>query len=375
MRLRLIGFSGERPPVPGTEIVNPEDPEPGPDPTPDPDDIPPPLVLVLADGSSFHKADYLTLGYNRFDVMCIGGAGGNAGKVTQIIPDSGSHATDIFHSDYDLYWDSYRYVFGGAGGGGGVHRIKGRLALLPTLVPVVVGAAGANGAASVVNSPFHDWRSGSDGYAATPTPNPGTDGGASSFGGTICRASGGKGGIGLSGGAGGIGNKDGAGGGLTQAYTGSTGDGTGGGGVVTPGHMNQGAWDGKIGAGGAGANGTVPKALGGGFGSGGTSIADAVRGADGAYSAADPSVSGKGEAGLGFGFDYTRIIPDGTTGYNKLVASHYDVLGAKPGAGGGATAFPLTGSLFQYGSKSGSSLGVGIHPDGIVIVRLTYAIV
>lgn len=376
MRLRLVGFSGTRPPVPGTEVVSPEDPEPQPE-TP-PDEIPPPLLLVLNNGDTFHKAAYLALGYNRFDVMCIGAAGGHAGTVKQTIPDSGVHKYNV-PLDYDLYWDSYRYLFGGAGGGGGAHRVKGRLALLPTNVPIVVGQPGADGAPQDVHSPFHDWRTGNS-YPPAPLPNSGGDGGASSFGGTICRASGGKGANGLTGGPGGKGNTDVAGGGPAPAYSGSVNTTPGDPGGIVPGHLNPGAWDGKIGSGGAGGNGTSMRGFAGEYGSGGTNILDAVRGADGAYSSADPSISGKGAPGVGFGFDFTRVVPefiyptDGqnpyASGYNILIPAHYDVGGANPGAGGGATAFPLTGSLTQYGSKAG-----GLDGKGAVIIRLTYAIV
>lgn len=369
MRLRLVGYSGVRPPVPGTEVVDPEDP--GPTPDPPPDEIPPPLTLVLNNGDEFHKATYLALGYNRFDVMCIGAAGGHAGTAKQTIPDSGTHK-QVAPLDYDLYWNAFRYIFGGAGGGGGVHRIKGRLALLPTNVPVVVGNAGADGENSEITSAFHDWRTGSIGYAAAPVPAAGGDGGASSFGGTICRASGGKGGVGVIGGAGGTGNAIGSGGGPSSAYTGTTHNPSTG--EITPGVMTPGTWDGKIGKGGAGGRGVTLRALDGDFASGGAGIANEVRGADGAYSATDPSVSGPGAAGAGFGFDYTRITGEFSggvgTGYNILVASHYDTASANPGAGGGATAFPLTGELAQYGSKVG-----GLDGKGAVIVRLTYAIV
>jgi len=370
MRFRLFGYSGVRPPVPGTEVVDPVDP--GPEPEVPPDEIPEPLTIVLEDGDTFHKATYLAMGYNRFDVMCIGAAGGHAGHSKQTIPDSGSHRNSL-PLDYDLYWNSLRHVFGGAGGGGGAHRIKGRLALLPTNVPVIVGDAGADGAYADITSPFHDWRTGSDGLAHAPTPNPGGDGGYSSFGTTICRASGGKGGVGLLGGAGGVGNSIIAGGGPTPAYIPPSGD-PGGPehGPTSPGLMNPGAWDGKIGKGGAGGKGTIIAALGG-FGGGGVASPfglDAVKGADGAYSAVDSSVSGHGAGGFGFDLDGTRITPDGITGNNMLVPTHYSALGANPGAGGGATAFPITGSLTQHGSKAG-----GLDGKGAVIIRLSYAIV
>lgn len=369
MRLRLVGYSGERPPVPGTQVVNPEDPEPTPDPVPDPDDIPDPLVVVLNDGDVFNKGTYLAMGYNRFDVMCIGGAGGRAGNFKQLWNDLATANVDGAHGD--LVFTSYKYGFGGAGGGGGVHRVKGRLALLPTNVPVVVGQAGADGAFVQEVAPGHDWRDGEVHYA-NPVVSPGGDGGVSSFGGVICRASGGKGGVGLSGGAGGLGNAANAGGGPVPAYIGGSRDPSTG--TTTGGHPNPGTWDGKIGSGGAGGAGSIIAAFGG-FASGGAGRVPGslgpLDGATGAFSGADQSVSGKGDFGQAFGIDYTRVAPDPSAlGYNYLVASHYDAPVAIPGSGGGATLFPLTGDLTPYGSKV-----VGRSGAGAVVVRLTYAIV
>lgn len=388
MRLRLVGYSGVRPPVPGTVPVSPEDPEPAPE-TP-PDEIPQPLVLFLNDGEEFHKGDYLALGYNRFDVMCIGGAGGRSGTVKETIPDSASHAIDLSHYDYDLYWDAPRYIFGGAGGGGGVHRVKGRLALLPTTIPVVVGQPGADGGYSEVRTPFHDWRSGANGYPLPSVPPSGGDGGASSFG-IICRASGGKGANGSFGGPGGIGNADGAGGGPFESWTANTGGPGNSNAPTTSAHLNNGSWDGKIGAGGAGGVGSVVAALNGDVAAGGARLggdlngghngySSAGDGASGAYSAGDTSVSGKGQLGSGFGIDYSRIIhqviypadgPPYLSGYNYVATGyHFDAIVAIPGAGGGATTFPLTGDLTQYGSKA-----QGRDGKGAVVIRLSYAIV
>lgn len=380
MRLRLVGYSGVRPPIPGTQVVPPEDPGPTPDPIPD--DIPPPITLVLNNGDVFHKGDYLALGYNRFDVMCIGAAGGSAGTVKEIIPDS--HQYQDLDDHTSLLFDAYRYVFGGAGGGGGVMRTKGRLALLPTNIPVVVGQPGADGGYSEVHSPLHYWP-GNPPYGARPIPPPGGNGGASSFGGVICRASGGKGGNDLSGGPSGIGNADGAGGGSTYSWQqGVTTDPTTG--TRTPAGINPGKWDGKIGSGGAGGRGSIVQALSGDFASGGAQMgqdpngghngySSAGDGAPGAYSSADASVSGKSQLGSGFGLDYSYVSPmfynNGSwSGFYKLDPAHYDVVVAVPGFGGGATAFPLTGDLTQYGSKA-----EGHDGKGAVIIRLTYAIV
>lgn len=375
MRMRLVGYSGARPPVPGTTPITPEDPENTPDPPPD--EIPAPLVLVLNDGDVFHKSDYLTLGYNRFDVMCIGGAGGRAGRYKQSFGALAAARAD--GTGGDLIYSAYRYGFGGAGGGGGVHRVKGRLALLPTLCPVVVGQPGADGGYVDVGAPGHDWHDG-DPAPTPPAIPPGGDGGVSSFGGVICRASGGKGGDGLFGGAGGVGNADGAGGGLGVSWTS---------GVINPvtgqqssAHMNSGTWDSKIGQGGAGGNGSVITAFGS-YPSGGSRMgpdpagghsgySSEADGAKGSYSTSEPNTSGPGDLGYGFGFDYERVVVGtvATGGWNSIVQEHHEVPIAIPGAGGGGRPFLINGEFNQYGSKAGGRDG-----KGAVIVRLSYAIV
>lgn len=341
MRLRLVGYSGARPPVPGTVPVDPEDPGPTPDPVPDPDDIPPPLTLALENGDEFHKADYFALGYNRFDVMCIGGAGGRGSDGTPgsyyetIIeyvrrriqsPQSPTEQLETWGAVLQMLHETRPYGY--SGGGGGAHRIKGRLALLPSVVPVIVGPAGNDG----INHAN------------------GGDGGASSFGGTICRASGGKGGAGVAAsgnynnapghGVGGIGNSDTPGGGAQLGQRGS--------------------WDGKIGSGG------------GGTGSG--------KGGDGSYSSVDTSLAGLSSPGpsVSLRADTYRVaetIQEGPGGYPLIWTDRHEVVInyvslAAPGGGGGATAFPLTGDPKQYGAKV-----PGAVTDGAVIVRLTYAIV
>jgi hypothetical protein len=402
VRLRLVGYSGPRPPVPGTEVVSPEDPGPIVDPTPPPDEIPPPLIVEFHENADFHKADYLAMGYNRFDVMCIGAAGGFAGAFRQTIPDTVLRNQNYRYGDHVdyLYFDSYRFGFGGAGGGGGVHRIKGRLALLPTVCPVVVGDRGADGAYFEQTTPQY-LQVGPDGYIhpetypAVPAVAPGGDGGASSFGGVICRASGGKGGIGFNGGAGGIGNQDVAGGGPWPAYTEGARDPVTG--QLTGSHQNSGSWDGKIGAGGAGGQGQVSGSVHGNYATGGYGGLGALPpdGAPGAYSAADPSTSGPGGLGENFEFDYNHITSEiiygsgnpYASGYNILEALHYLARKQLPAGGGGAKAFLLNGDLVkEYGSRKGHSPNYGSlvtgrpfdlssDPDGVVIVRLSYAIV
>lgn len=351
MRLRLVGYSGARPPVPGTTPVPPVDPDPEPDPVPDPGDIPSPLVVVLADGAEFRKADYLALGYNRFDVMCIGAAGGRGGVV---------HHSYFRRSNQPSGYVIYRahhWAFGGGGGGGGVHRIKGRLALLPTVCPVVVGQAGADGGfdEQILGITVWNPQGGPDG-GDTPPPfviPPGTDGEASSFGGVICQASGGKAGgttpgvsSGGGGGIGGIGNRTDAGGGPVGA----------------------GSWDGKIGSGGRGGAGGALQDT---YGAVNplTPPILATSGQKGAYSAGEPAVSGPGgaPAPITVTETYYELHEGADTIYTENQGRAFNLL---PGAGGGVTAFPLNGDLAQYGSKAGGKPG-----HGAVVVRLTYAIV
>lgn len=290
----------------------------------------------------FHKLEYLALGYNRFDVLCIGGAGGNAGHVKETIPDSAPHVQSG-PNDYDLLFDSFVHWFGGGGGGGGVHRVKGRLALLPTNVPVVVGAAGENGADSEVTAPFHHYSSGGTGEIAVDIAS-GGDGEASSFGGAICRASGGKGAVGINGGAGGIGNAELPGGGAVAGV--------------------DGTWNGVIGSGGGGGAGSKSWALPDSqFGR-----SDAVASGDGAVSSLDPVTSGPGEVGGPFGYDYTRIITSSPP-YNSLAGAHLAAPHAYGPAGGGAKPYVINGETNQYGSKAGGRPG-----SGLVVIRLTYVI-
>lgn len=340
MRVRFVGYSGTRPPVPGTEPVVPIDPNPDPPTDPDDPSIPDPLNVVLADGDIFHKLDYLAEGYNRFDVMCIGGAGGRGGGLSVVDSPVSQPAwiryqrtvpfgpANVIATGPIVSGTSQTARYGGGGGGGGLHRIKGRLALLPTNVPVVVGSAGADG--------VH--------------PAGGADGEASSFGGVICRASGGKGGRAYgdtstsTAGQGGVGNAELAGGGADSGASG--------------------AWDGVIGRGGGG---------GGLVGAGGS----------GSVSVADPTTSGPGDpvgtvnlrrdvVGIG-----ELVVEEGTanqagtgtwTQYFNLSTVFSDIPSI-PGAGGGAKPFLLNGETVQYGSKAQGRPGTGL-----VIVRMTYVI-
>lgn len=347
MRLRLVGYSGDRPPVPGTVVVPPKDPNPIPPGPVDPggDGSPAgPLLVAFAADTVFHKADYLALGYNRFEVMCIGGAGGQGQGFRQ------------------TYQDSIRHCIGAGGGGGGVHRVKGRLSLLPSEVPILVGAAG-------VAPAFIDL--GESANPAIPALSDGGDGGLSSFGGVICRASGGKGGkknaytMKPPGGDGGVGNAGAAGG-----------------------NAGEGKWDGTIGSGGVGGwgatfanaarlyNGNNPPL----WPSVQTMIyyggaAEAGMGYKGAYSADEPTTSGPEDPVKKLDFTFTEVYidysqnPAGVRSYRDK----HDYFSIVPGMGGGAKTFLLNGDNEIYGSaRPGSPFA---HPQGIVLVRLTYVVV
>lgn len=52
-----------------------------------------PLLLVLADGASFNKADYTGFGYTHYEAWCVGAAGGRGGGPGQVvIPETWSEA-------------------------------------------------------------------------------------------------------------------------------------------------------------------------------------------------------------------------------------------------------------------------------------------
>lgn len=379
MRIRGVGYEGARPPVPGTTPVVPEDP--GPDPVPSSGDIPEPLTVIFSNGDVFHKLNYLALGYNRFDVMCIGAGGGCGGGF-----------------NWHRGGDGSRWIYGGAGGGGGAHRIKGRLALLPTACPVVVGSPG-------VSVPFITDGSGGAGvgspsgvggltgyqpgaYAAAAAA---TDGGYSSFGGATCRASGGKGG------------KKGyyipgvVGGGAKAGFGGEGGLGN----VITPGGGGgaEPTWNGVIGKGGNGGaggvrlyydnplNGADPWTFHGANADyaqypgneGATADANAVSsmngsaGSRGSYSTSDSSISAGG--GARRIQEIYRVLRDTSIG---AYYPGYDEAPIIPGPGGGARTFPIDGSLAEFGLGAGM---YGTFPDGghlipagqgWVVIRLTY---
>ena len=278
---------------------------------------PDPLIIKFsADVGSIPHQDfdtqkYIDMGYTHFDVICIGAGGGKGGGI-----DTANTGTLVRN-------------YGGAGGGGGFHRVRGLLSALPSLALIVVGKAGIPGTNHVSNPAL--------------TTN-GGDGGPSSFNDPACRASGGKGGIraqsndfttnpGANGGAGGVGNHTGAGGGAVGGTSGiptPTGPGA-------PGtHGADGTFSRDIGQGGGGGAGGVGK-----YG-GGTTCVAATNGGRGSYNPADTSVYGPGDT------------PDNdpNSGSQNIV----------PGNASGAKASPLNKLPSVYGQS-------GI--DGAIIVRLT----
>lgn len=272
---------------------------------------PPPLSIPLSNGVPFIPRQYLDLGYTNFEVMCIGGGGGMGGGIKTLNSD-----TQVRN-------------FGGAGGGGGLQRVRGALIGLPEECNVVVGIGGANGLDHI-----------SDPIMLTD----GDDGGYSSFGDTICRASGGKGGFRAQsnstslttqahGGQGGVGGRIIAGGGALGGLSGTptpTGPGTAG----SPG--SDGTWDGAIGQGGGGGAGGV------GTYSGVTANA-ATAGGRGAFDAGDTSV-------YGLGANPTNNTSE--SGAASIV----------PGLAGGGRATPLNKLPTSYG-QSGS--------PGYVVILVT----
>lgn len=282
---------------------------------------PDPITIILHNGVPFVKAPYIDAGYNTYDVICIGAAGGYGGG-----------------------WSDSGGSCGGAGGGGGSQRVQGLLADLSSSADIVVGVAGADGA----DSDMHSEHRGASG----------SDGGYSSFDTTVAQASGGKGGSAAKwkapggtpqpdttgqpyGGAGGIGGTTTAGGGGTGGTI--TSDFGFSGGVAPPNPPGGiGTWDGTIGSGGGGGGGGyyTPFTIG--------ALWLAGLGGNGAYSVTDPSIQASGGS---YSNDPT---------FGKQI---------KAGAGAGAKTTPITALPTIYGSK-GQGFDTYI-PDGIVVIRLT----
>jgi hypothetical protein len=271
-----------------------------------------PIVLVYDADAIFSKADYVTLGYTVFEVICIAGGGGRGGN--------------YFGEDFNDSSKTLK-VYGGMGGGGGYHRIKGTLAALPSSTNIVVGGAGTQGTDLLTDS--------TDEYDISTTD--GGDGGNSHFNNPTCIASGGKGGKRVysatldidpncSGGDGGSGASSAAGGGGLGAVAGTL--------TVPPELPGVGTLLGGVGKGGGGGAGglglTAPSI---------TTRIEATNGEKGSYNSVDQSVF---DVGGSVSLDTGLLIV--------------------PGWGGGARTTPLNGSNLVYG-RSGA--------PGAVVLRLT----
>jgi hypothetical protein len=279
---------------------------------------PDPLVIKFDTSQNFDAKKYKDLGYTHFDVICIGGGGGMGGGI-----DTANAGTFV-------------RSYGGAGGGGGFHRVQGLLSALPDLCPVVVGVGGALGTE----------------HSSDPslTTN-GGNGGYSSFNDTTCQASGGEGGKRAqqnsltvsslaNGGDGGVGNRINPGGGGAGGLAGTpsaTGPGI-------PGTSGEdGTFFSNIGKGGGGGAGGVGK-----YGAGGTTCNAATAGGRGSYNPGDTSVYGPGD----------------TPGNDQSSGSQNVV----PGGASGAKAAPVNGLPTIYGQSKGERL---VGDPGTVIIRLT----
>jgi len=70
-----VEFGGFGLPIPESADVSVLDPHLRPD--------LPMQTLVLVDGQPFHKVDWVSLGYNQYEVWCVGGAGGQGGNASR----------------------------------------------------------------------------------------------------------------------------------------------------------------------------------------------------------------------------------------------------------------------------------------------------
>jgi hypothetical protein len=277
---------------------------------------PDPVIVRFDANGNFDVQSYINLGYTHFDVICIGAGGGMGGGI-----DTGNTGTFI-------------RSYGGAGGGGGFHRVRGLLSALPSTCPVVVGIGGVAGTEHASNPAL--------------TTN-GGNGGSSSFNTNTCLASGGIGGKRVTtnsttastlanGGDGGVGNRGPAGGGGIGGTAGTptaTGPGTPG----IPGA--DGTFFNNVGKGGGGGAGGVGKY-------GGITCNPATGGGRGSYNPGDTSVYG----------------PGGSPG-NEPNSGAANII---PGGASGAKASPLNGLPTIFGQSKGNRSN---GDPGVVILRLT----
>lgn len=103
------------------------------------------LVYSGAQSNTFDKTPYVMAGYENFDILIVGAAGGASGAAY------GNTSSSIKMS-------------GSGGGGGGSLRLQGKLNTLPILSPIVVGGPGSVGADSGIRSKAGN--GGGGGYSA-----------------------------------------------------------------------------------------------------------------------------------------------------------------------------------------------------------------
>lgn len=269
---------------------------------------------------------------------------------------------------------------GGGGGGGGLHRVSGLLVDLPETALVVVGKAGTDAGYGQVrqlgvwtptirdtniatpSSPeFEYYYSYPLPHPSYPNPQPGIDGGASTFADTVAQASGGKGGgPGMiwdgvafvrkgNGGDGGRGDRVSAGGG-------------GAGSIVEGVNGTDGVWNPETGIGGGGGGGKGGKES--------ESTGDprfgtativqhlASAGGQGSYSFSDTSVYGQRQFRIGMAAMQAQYV-NGEVIFQPVGSAVNLII---PGSGGGARPFPN----MKYGGRT-----TGYSPNGIVVLRLT----
>jgi hypothetical protein len=343
------------------------------------------IGLLLENGEVFVAEDYISLGYTHFEAWCVGAVGGRGGSY--IYRPDGWPVSDASPVGGRRY--------GGSGGGGGLHRVVGNLTDLDPEVEAIVGQAGLSGSEDSGHQPYLVVTDGS-GRILLPVEfyqnpewqpaEPGSDGGFSSFGGDICRASGGKGGSPAE-----VSDpfatywwNDGS---LQSINTGlrKAGDGGDGGrGDVVPFagggaeggkttfsnpqniwarefvKPKDGGWDGSVGSGGGGGIGGAQHWTGESQdGTGDSTLfalsaqeAQAMRGGRGAFSYADTSVHGPGQPEH---YEMFQPQPPGYPGTPQPVST------LTGGTGGGAK----INKRLPYGSRA-----LGFDPNGAVYIRI-----
>ena len=403
-----------------------------------------PLLFNMPDGEDFVPADFIGLGFTHYEVYCIGGAGGRGANETDTVriwtrtqtkevmplalwneykenqaalyeastgPDyryivndpnnpgqhlfltirellefnNPTHSFTINNYEEALLSDLMRIgsaLVGGAGGGGGLHRVAGELADLPAVVPVSVGQAGddAPPGQGVINGAWHPRPYPFLYPGARPAPynvpsyvftwfterypDPtylpavsGEDGGASSFG-DVAKASGGKGGGPAVTWIGGVKTP--------TAYGGDGGSGgtlvAGGGGEGAEADVNggDGSWDGTIGKGGGGGRGGRAVRS---PGIGGATPAviqrQGTHGGQGSFSYGDTSVFGPRDFRTNYiSTKYTTVWETGQPITAIPLNTGWPIVA---GGGGGAKA---------PGKRWHGSRAPGFDPNGVVIVKV-----